>query len=103
MSRFVGGSMGAHATDRPGDAPGEFCEPMGVALMHELLFVAEFAGKRVQVLTKDGEPLEVVPMPGPCTALCVDAFHVAVCEGGKLDDNGETHRVHLLNLKQPAP
>lgn len=80
--------------------PGEFRQPTGVALMRDLLFVAESAGQRVQVLTKSGEPLQVVPMPGPCTALCVDAFHVAVCEGGNMADNGETHRVHLLKLKQ---
>jgi len=71
-------------TIRAGDAPGEFQEPCGVALSDELLLVAERAGKRVQVLTKKGEPLQVLSLGGYRGGpICADAFRVVVCDGAQ--------------------
>ena len=60
-----------------GDDAGDFNEPRGLAacpLSHRgnsklALLVAEGMGKRVQMLTPVGEPLQVVPLPG-ATRLC---------------------------------
>ena len=43
-----------------GRLPGQFLQPRGVALVGDTLIVAEFHGKRLQVLTLDGLPLQVL-------------------------------------------
>uniref|UniRef100_A0A7S4BIR0 F-box domain-containing protein n=1 Tax=Chrysotila carterae TaxID=13221 RepID=A0A7S4BIR0_CHRCT len=67
------GSRAAYAVSRviggEGKAPGRFREPRGVAFVHRLIVVAEFEGRRVQVLNATGRPLQVVPLAG-CGRLC---------------------------------
>ena len=67
----VAGSREAHvriigrADATAGAAPGEFTAPTGVAVAHGRLYVSELVGRRVQVLTLEGAPLQVL---GPlCT------------------------------------
>ena len=41
-------------------APGEFNEPFGIAVANEKLIVSERAGRRLQVLSLEGEPLQMI-------------------------------------------
>ena len=50
--------------DRRGDLPGRFSEPVGVVATEWRLYVAESAGRRLQVLSLIGEPMQVLKMPG---------------------------------------
>lgn len=81
--------------ERTGSLPGEFDEPIGVAIAHGLLFVSEAGGRRIQVLTLEGEPLQVLPSPdgGRLGDITVDREHVWTLEQG---DNG--HAMHLFEL-----
>ena len=47
-----------------GDAPGRFKEPQGVAVWRGLLVVSEAGGWRVQVLTLEGVPLQILRFDG---------------------------------------
>ena len=52
-----------------GEAPGRFLGPYGVVFVgDDRLVVSEFEGRRVQVLTPQGAPLQVLPLPGTMCA-----------------------------------
>ena len=38
----------------PGDAPGEFHEPIGIAVAHDKVFVSDAGNNRIQVFDKTG-------------------------------------------------
>ena len=80
---------------RMGSVPGEFNEPAGVAISHGRLYVSELEGRRIQVLTLEGEPLHVVASPDgkQLGGLCVDGDRLWVI--GPRDDPSH---VHLLKL-----
>lgn len=82
---------------RIGSAPGEFNEPVGVAIGHGRLYVSEEAGRRIQVLTLDGEPLHVIASPDdkPLGDLCIDGDRIWVLR--RPIYNHATH-MHLLEL-----
>jgi hypothetical protein len=79
---------------RYGAAPGEFRHPVGVALVSDLLLVSEYSGGRVQVLTMEGGPLQVIgpsAFGGACLgAIGADAHRATVCD--------TAGRVHLFDL-----
>ena len=85
----------ADEDERAGSAPGEFDEPYGVAIGHGRLYVSEKTGRRIQVLTLEGEPLHVVASPdgNPLGGLCVDGDRIWVI-GPCTDDS----HMHLLEL-----
>ena len=60
--------------------PGEFDCPFGVAVAHGRLYVSERRGQRIQVLSLDGEPLQVIESPDgrPLGRLCVDGENLWV-------------------------
>ena len=60
--------------ERRSSAPGEFNRPVGVAIGHGRLIVSEDDGKRIQVLTLEGEPLQILKSPekDELGGLCVD-------------------------------
>ena len=68
--------------ERIGSAPGEFDRPFDVAIGHGRLYVSEmgrrFGSPRIQVLTLEGEPLQVLRSPNgkEVQGLCVDGDHV---------------------------
>ena len=74
----------ARAFGGKGDAPGQFAAPEGVALVRGLLVVSDSMGKRVQVLTSKGVPLQVLNfnsrwdlLGGVCTSSNEDTVWVA--------------------------
>ena len=81
--------------ERIGSAPGEFDEPCGVAIGHGRLYVSERHGRRIQVLTLEGEPLHVVASPDgrPLGGLCVDDDRLWV-----MGPSDELSHMHLLKL-----
>ena len=72
------GKAGETQEEREGTAPGEFNCPVGVAVGHGRLYVSELEGRRIQVLTLEGLPLQVLDSPDgePLYGLCVDANRV---------------------------
>ena len=59
---------------RRGDAPGEFHMPSGVAIVHgetdSMLVVSEFWGKRLQMFTLEGKPLQVLKTDAMLGHIC---------------------------------
>lgn len=54
---------------REGSRPGEFSRPSGVAIdSRDRLIVSECAGRRIQLMSLEGEPLQLVKLTQPCTA-----------------------------------
>ena len=84
----------------PGRAPGLFNQPTGMA--HDgrgRLLVSEAGAKRVQVLTTQGVPLQVLPLPtaGRLYGMCVHGEHAYIADY-------EKHQVHILQFKnEPLP
>ena len=73
-----------------GDAPGQFDLPWGVAVVRGLLVVSEAGGKRLQVLTPKGVPLQVLGgFEGDLSGMCADEQRVWVADR---NDN----QVHVL-------
>ena len=63
-----------------GYAPGRFEQPWGVAVARGLLVVSERLGKRLQVLTLTGVPLQTMTFSGNgLFGLCADEERVWVC------------------------
>ena len=87
----VAGSRDAHvriigrADATAGVAAGEFTAPTGVAVAHGRLYVSELVGRRVQVLTLEGAPLQVCATPCYGHRLCVDGAHVWVIVCKEMD------------------
>ena len=81
------------AIGRRGVAPGCFMRPHGVAVVRGSLVVSEWAGGRLQVLTLDGVPLQVLPLLGSALAgMCVTS------DGRVWVADGVKHAVHVLGV-----
>ena len=65
-----------------GTAPGQFTGPWGVVVWRGLLLVSENEGRRVQVLTLDGVPLQVLPLDSELRGLCASGDRVWVTDHG---------------------
>ena len=63
-----------------GNQPGQFNLPAGIAIFRDMVVVSELAGKRVQLLTQRGVPLQVVNFGTSVGGLCADAERVLVAE-----------------------
>lgn len=59
-----------------GGKPGQFRQPRAIAVMGDKLFVAEFKGMRLQVLSLEGVPQQVIPTPASLTSLAVNSEQV---------------------------
>jgi len=68
-----GSGRGCRCIGRRGTAPGEFVNPVGVAVHERTLFVSEFTGRRLQALTLGGVPLYLIAAPSGARllGLCV--------------------------------
>lgn len=86
--------------------PGTFAEPLDVAVRYRRLFVAEGRGRRLQVLTTQGAPLQVLRLPGerPVRSLCLangggpNGFGQACRLWATADQSG----LHLLSVGAAA-
>jgi hypothetical protein len=76
-------SEAAYEDERKGTGPGEFIEPVGVAVHGNMLYVSELVGRRIQVmrlpadildLSSEPQVLQIIPAPGGqrLGGLCVD-------------------------------
>ena len=76
---------------RFGSTPGRFEFPRGLALVHGMLLVSETT--RVQLLTLEGAPLQVLPLPGAVALR-------GVCAGGAnaYVADYEAHLIHVLHV-----
>ena len=81
-------SFGQRGTD-----PGQFYEPLGIAVREEKVFVAEGIGARLQVLEPDGTPLLVLPAPtgGRLVGISWYEHRLYVSEI-------EAHRIHVFKI-----
>jgi hypothetical protein len=61
-----------------GAAAGCFHHPMGLATAHGRLYVAEYGNHRVQVLTPEGRPMQIIAMPHPMWGLYADPRELRV-------------------------
>ena len=77
-----------------GNAPGRFNHPSGVAVARELLIVSEARGRRLQVLTLAGVPLQVIPFDDYLRGVTADEGRVWVTGTHR----GVRDRVHELLL-----
>ena len=77
----------------PGEAPGQFSGPCGVAVVHVLVLVSE--EKRLQVLTPAGAPLQVVPLGQMLGGICALDDRVCVADFGAC-------QVHALKVSSLA-
>ena len=79
-----------------GTAPGELKAPAGVAVGHGRLYVSESCGCRIQVLTLEGVPLQVLDSPNgrELGGICVDGNRVW-CLEAKSEDTW----LHLLTVE----
>ena len=59
-----------------GKLPGQFLQPRGLALLDDRLIVAEFHGQRLQVLTLEGLPLQVIPTASHLVSVSVSSEQV---------------------------
>ena len=66
-----------------------------MVVVRGLLVVSEGAGKRLQVLTLEGVPLQVMHFVTPLVGMCADEQRVWVC--GQADD--DAYQVHELQLR----
>mmetsp|Transcript_47535 Transcript_47535/g.140411 ORF Transcript_47535/g.140411 Transcript_47535/m.140411 type:complete len:288 (+) Transcript_47535:3-866(+) len=64
LAVFSGAGAFVRLVGSKGAAPGCFIDPCGIALAHGHLYVAEYEGRRLQVLTRLGAPLQIVQVPG---------------------------------------
>ena len=79
---FSGQGSHVRSFGKHGTRPGEFRWPMGVAVTQvdsgPLIYVAEDYGRRLQVLSLLGAPLQVIFMPCRLGGICASASHVHV-------------------------
>ena len=78
-----------------GSDPGLLNFPRGVCITHDRLLVSE--PQRVQLLELNGDPIQVLPIPGAATlrGLCSDGWRVYVADY-------EAHCVHVLKVDATA-
>jgi len=83
---------------RKGTDSGEFINPVGVAIGHGRLYVSERVGRRIQVLTLEGLPLQVLDLPdsGMLGSLCVDDTRIWCLGHGA---GRGTAQMHLLTVE----
>jgi len=78
-----------------GDQPGQFTYPTGITIAQGgRLYVTERTGKRVQMLTLDGDPLQVLPAP------CGGWLYGVCADGERLwATSSSTNEVHLFSTR----
>mmetsp|Transcript_29964 Transcript_29964/g.95867 ORF Transcript_29964/g.95867 Transcript_29964/m.95867 type:complete len:330 (+) Transcript_29964:54-1043(+) len=82
---------------RRGGEPGEFNYPCGIEIAHGRIYVTERTGKRLQALSLEGEPLQVLPAPcdGWLYGICLDAHDQLWVT------SSNRHCVHILSVADP--
>jgi len=79
-----------------GREPGEFNYPCGIEIAHGRMYVTERSGKRLQALSLEGEPLQVLPAPsdGWLYGICLDAHDQLWVT------SSNQHCVHILSVAE---
>ena len=82
---------------RHGRGPSQFTHPVGVGVSGQRLFVSEYSGCRLQVLSLEGGFLQAVRSPD---SRCLAALGIS---GGRLSVSDSASRVHLFAIEHPNP
>ena len=94
---FSSGGSFLRSVGSRGTAPGQFIDPIGVAVAHGRLYVAERRGKRVQVMSLKGESLQVLPTPnkGRPIGIAADPERVRLYVITEFDAGRSTGGLHI--------
>ena len=76
---------------------GRFDLPSGLCVANERLYVSELGNERVQVLSLDGLPMQLVKCDGPVSGICADDEHICAT---KLEGD---HAITVWRLTPPPP
>jgi len=101
---FMVSGQHSHAIGSQGRGPGRFDRPSGVAVRGDQLLVTEIGNARLQILSLDGLPLQIVNLRAACSGICVegDLAVVTALQPEQRDSEAHVrrhlHAVHLLGF-----
>ena len=106
------GSDAAYEDERKGTGPGEFIEPVGVAVRGNMLYVSELVGRRIQVmrlpddildLSSEPQVLQIIPAPGghELGGICVDGERLWCVGPHYFSSSGDDREDTYVSLFSP--
>lgn len=98
--------------ERKGTGPGEFIEPVGVAVHGKMLYVSELAGRRIQVmrlpddildLSSEPQVFQIIPAPGghELGGICVDGERLWCVGPHYFSSSGDDREDTYVSLFSP--
>ena len=89
---------------RPGRGVGEFHYPRGVAILADLELLVVTEATRVQILTLDGSPRQVIRMAnaGGLRRVCVEGNKLFITDSDDTPRGGAPGRVHVFRVRVPS-
>ena len=98
--------------ERKGTGPGEFIEPVGVAVRGNMLYVSELVGRRIQVmrlpenildLSSELQVLQIIPAPGghELGGICVDGERLWCVGPHYFSSSGDDREDTYVSLFSP--
>ena len=106
------GLNAAYEDERKGTGPGEFIEPVGVAVHGNMLYVSELVGRRIQVmrlpddildLSSEPQVLQIIPAPGghELGGICVDGERLWCVGPHYFSSSGDNREDTYVSLFSP--
>ncbi len=112
LNSKVAGLDAAYEDERKGTGPGEFIEPVGVAVHGKMLYVSEGVGRRIQVmrlpndilnLSSEPQVLQIIPAPGGHRSggLCVDGERLCCVGPHYIRPSGDDREDTYVSIFSP--